>query len=182
MPERRVTVDAGSQADELPPSERVPDPGAAHACLLGLLQAEHQPDGEHGRKACRLRDQPCCRRPQPLPCGTLDGSTIRANRASLRPAGVPGQTSSKGTEGSPSRSGSSTRPDCTSSSSGATPSSQRLTCMAATDRPSCSQNAWNSRPRTSPRVTTRSYPLGGAWPTYSMPRSYWSVKKNGSSS
>ena len=35
-----------------------------------------------------------------------------------------------------------------------------------------SQNATNRPPATSPRRTTLSH--DGAWPTYSMPRSYWS--------
>ncbi len=59
--------------------------------------------------------------------------------------------------------------------------SQMLTFMPASTRASLSsQNAVNSRAPTSPRNTTESY--SGAWPTYSMPRSYWSVKKYGNSS
>jgi pyruvate,water dikinase len=53
--------------------------------------------------------------------------------------------------------------------------SQMLTFIPARTRPSRTQNATNSRASTSPRTTTSS--SASARPTYSMPRSYWSVKK-----
>src|SRR6516225_4034935 len=55
--------------------------------------------------------------------------------------------------------------------------SQTLTFMPATTRPSCSQNAMNSPPAGSPRNTTSSQ--CGAYPEYSIPASYWSEKKYG---
>ena len=58
--------------------------------------------------------------------------------------------------------------------------SQTFTFMPAVTRPSDIQKAMNSRSSTLPRQTTVS--PGPASPEYSMPRSYWSVKKYGTRS
>src|SRR5690606_30522417 len=54
------------------------------------------------------------------------------------------------------------------------------TCIAAVTRPCASQNVMNSPAAMSPRTTTSS--SGPELPTYSIPSSNWSVKKNGSQS
>ena len=58
--------------------------------------------------------------------------------------------------------------------------SHTLTFIAAsTWLSSSNQNATNSRASLSPRTTTLAVESALAWPTYSMPRSYWSLKKYG---
>ena len=89
---------------------------------------------------------------------------------------APRARSVRGTSGSARRSWSTTAPErisaCTSSTT-----SHTLTFIAASTRPSRRQNATSSRPCRSPRTTTSSYPWAPTYPTYSMPRSNWSVKK-----
>ena len=83
-------------------------------------------------------------------------------------------TSPRATDSSASRSGSTKLPTIRRTWSIA---SQSLACIPATTRSPSSHHAVKFLPGTSPRRTTRSYPSGPALPTYSMPKSYWSVKK-----
>ena len=117
--------------------------------------------------------------PAPTPAHQLRRQRVGKQRSAERAYLA---TSAYAAPGSASLSGSTTVPAAISgfTSSG---TSQTLTFMAARIRSwSSSQNATNSRPATSPRTTTRAVSSRVAWPTYSMPRSYWSLKKYGSRS
>ena len=60
--------------------------------------------------------------------------------------------------------------------------SHSLTCIAASTRPASCHSTIPLTSARSPRTTTLSVCSFGARPTYSMPRSYWSVKKYGARS
>ena len=110
-----------------------------------------------------------------LLAGALVGLAPAFDARAGRPVGRRGQEGSRslsGTSGSARRSGSTTAPDPISALMSSV-TSQTLTFMPATTRPSRVQNAISSRPSTSPR-TTRSSCSGSAKPVYSIPRSYWS--------
>jgi len=91
--------------------------------------------------------------------------------------GVPGgqeASISSGVSGSASRAAWTSRCDRISCWMGSV-TSQTLTFMPAVTRPSAIQNAMKAPSSGLPRQTTVS--PGPASPEYSMPRSYWSVKK-----
>ncbi len=129
-----------------------------------------------GRSTPR-RPPPRPRRPPPAPTqepltprrksGRSSPSTT-AERPEFREPGPSGSASS--TSVSASRSAEMVRP---SSPRRRSLTSQMLTFIAAVSAPSRSQKAMNSPPAVSPRTTTSS--PGSEYPTYSMPRSNWSV-------
>ena len=129
--------------------------------------------GGHGAAARQRRDPAAGlagrgrrRRRGGPPRGRPDAGRSRAGPPAARPGRPAGRGRSRHRERISA---------CTSSTT-----SHTLTFIAASTRPSRRQNAMSSRPCRSPRTTTSSYPWDPTYPTYSMPRSNWSVKKYGS--